>query len=182
MKFLNIIEVLKNANKDEISLARLLILINILTKEGKNPIKGITKLVKLDFFLRYPNFLKKALSIKSSEIKYDQSVFEYENIESHMIRFLYGPWDDKYRVYLNTLYSKNLINIYKEQNSIKINLSEKGIVQSNQLIKDKNFSLIVLRSKLLKKNFNKSGNWLKNFIYANFPEIKNMEYGEVINK
>lgn len=177
---MNIIEILKNSNKNEAHLARLLILINILTDKGNKPIKGITKLVKLDFLLRYPNFLKRALTKITTQIDYESSIFEYENIESYMIRFLYGPWDDKYRSYLNVLYAKNLIIIYKEKNATNINITDDGVNLSNKLIEIDTFSLLVYRSKLIKKYFDKSGTWLKRFIYKHFPEIKNMEYGEVI--
>ena len=48
-------EILKLEGKNESHLARLLILLYTLGgREGTNPINGITKLVKLDFLLRYP--------------------------------------------------------------------------------------------------------------------------------
>ena len=179
---MNIIKILDNANKSEVHLARLLILLNLITEKGIKNINGITKLVKLDFFLRYPSYLKRALSYTLSKSAFESISFEYNNIEAHMVRFLYGPWDDKYWLYLNILYAKKLITIHKNGNTININLTDSGVKLSNHFIQDSSFSLIVFRSELLKKYFDKKGAWLKNFIYKYFPEIKYMEYGEVITK
>ena len=75
----------------DLHLARILILIsqlagNTQTKE----IKGITKLVKLDFLLRYPTVLERALG-RIDEKKDSVKLQDYErnSVESKMVRFRY---------------------------------------------------------------------------------------------
>ena len=64
-----------NENYD-LHLARLLILIKSLAGEKYLEIKGITKLVKLDFLLRYPTVLEYAL--KKYGISKDIQIKSYE--------------------------------------------------------------------------------------------------------
>ncbi len=52
---------------DDYHISRLLILLKIFGGKNLKPINGITKLVKLDFLLRYPLYLKEILS-KSKKI------------------------------------------------------------------------------------------------------------------
>ncbi|MEG1452058.1 hypothetical protein [Brevundimonas sp.] len=50
-------------NNDGLHLMRLLILLRCADKRGRTPkpVEGITKLAKLDFLLRYPVYLERAL-------------------------------------------------------------------------------------------------------------------------
>lgn len=52
---------------DNLHLARLLVLLKAFSgRDGTKTIDGLTKLAKLDFFLRYPTYLERALGLPSS--------------------------------------------------------------------------------------------------------------------
>ena len=50
---------------DNLHIARLLLLLAARAGEKRHSIEGLTKLAKLDFLLRYPNCLERALTAKS---------------------------------------------------------------------------------------------------------------------
>src|SRR3989304_7704696 len=80
---------------------RLLILINAFTTPTKS-LEGRTKLAKLDFFLRYPGHLERALAILGpAKISIPEE--EQENIETKMVRYRFGPWDPSYFSLLGTI-------------------------------------------------------------------------------
>src|SRR6266542_2886055 len=85
--------------------ARLLILILRCGKPRSDPslrpaIEGRTLLAKLDFFLRYPAYLQKASVILNRPLREPDlgvaTATESNTVESHMVRYLYGPWDHIY--------------------------------------------------------------------------------------
>src|SRR4051812_22748181 len=90
---------------------RLLLLLRRCGTPRANPgIKGRTLLAKLDFFLRYPAFLKKAAGILKKDVATHQlgidSERELESVESRMVRYHYGPWDHIYYPVLAYLIGK----------------------------------------------------------------------------
>src|SRR5579859_2283600 len=99
--------------------ARLLILIRYCGKpQGSGNVgPGLasrTLLAKLDFFLRYPSYLKRAREIlRKGELKKPDvlSPPESSSIESRMVRYFYGPWDHVYYSTLAYLTGKGLLHI-----------------------------------------------------------------------
>ncbi len=170
--------------------ARLLILIGECgtpqNSQTKLPsIKGRTLLAKLDFFMRYPKYLKKAGSIFGKEFTDSQlgiySADEVNTVESRMIRYLYGPWDDIYYVALAYMIGKGLIEPIKPSkvDSFKITLYGKTLL--HMLKDDKVFDDLFARGKTIYHLFNSySGSRLKDFIYTYFTDVVNHDIGEVI--
>lgn len=114
-----------------VHLGRLLILFNIFSgTSGTSPVNGITKLAKLDFLLRYPLYLKKALEKRNGTKKSIEQInikeYEKKSVESKMIRYRYGPWDFLYNQLINVLVAKGLIQLSKIGNMISFVLSLKG--------------------------------------------------------
>lgn len=178
---MNIIELLDKSESLEYHLARLLILLGVFGGRNQSAVNGITKLVKLDFLLRYPTYLERALRTTENEPSDIQiKSYERDSVESKMIRYKYGPWDPKFRLYLSILLSKNLINVELRKNTIYIGINEDGHAIYKQLIDIKEFSDFNNRSIILKNNFNIGGTKLKDFIYETFPEIKNLKLGDEI--
>jgi len=166
---------------EDLHISRLLILLKSFSGRSLKPFRGITKLVKLDFLLRYPLYLEKA--INSLELNGDSiNILDHEknSVESRMIRFKYGPWDPRYREFLNIMAAKNLINVYLRKNTIIIKLTPEGMKIATELSTIDNFEDILNRSRILKKHFDIGATRLKDFIYKTFPEIIEMSYGEVI--
>lgn len=139
----------------------------------KFKIEGRTKLAKLDFFLRYPTYLHKALGISDTE-NY------FPNPESPMIRYKYGPWDAKYYNVFALLTAKGLIEITPTTKGDIFQLTETGKFAVSELI-NPDYQELIDRCKLIYDHFKRfSGSKLKNLIYENFPEIVNKPLGEEI--
>ena len=170
---------------DNLHLSRILILLNVFAgRDGSKSIDGITKLAKLDFFLRYPVYLKKALKnrkiTKKDLQKFEIKEYEENSIESKMVRFRYGPWDFRYNKYINQLIAKALIEIKREGKMTKFFLTLNGFEISKKLASDKNLLDFEKRAKFLKKYLDLSAPHLMNFVYRTFPEIGNLKFGEKI--
>ncbi|MGB3515096.1 MAG: hypothetical protein WBA43_01475 [Elainellaceae cyanobacterium] len=159
--------------------ARILLLINAFTTKKKS-LEGRTKLAKLDFFLRYPNFMQRALVIRTSEQIMDIAPEEQNNIEGRMIRYRYGPWDPSYYSILGRLIGKGLIEVVPNQRGLSYRTTERGSQISQALSKEESWSETTERIKLLKQNFDLSGNKLKDFVYQNFPEVSSASWGQKI--
>ena len=94
--------------------SRLLILLNTFRGTDDSRIKGITKIVKLDFLLRYPVYLEHALEVRDAQSDTKTlGIKDYErrSVESSMIRYRYGPWDHRYRAFINYLVAKGLVEV-----------------------------------------------------------------------
>ena len=157
---------------------RILLLIDRFTTP-KKCLEGRTKLAKLDFFLRYPSYLSKALDIIGAG-PIATSETESDNIESRMIRFRYGPWDPAYFSILGSLIGRGLVLPVKITNGIGYRTSEMGHKTAETLSLHPAWQDISDNASLLKKFLNKSGNTLRKFIYQNFQEIVGAEMGEII--
>ncbi|MEO1050075.1 MAG: hypothetical protein AAFX87_05600, partial [Bacteroidota bacterium] len=153
------------------------------SKDGREEIKGITKLAKLDFLLRYPLYLERALKAIGKELKTNGELKDYErqSVESKMVRFKYGPWDFRYRKFLNLLIGKGLINIRTDRNAIMIAITEKGLKVYRDLKESNAQADFFERARVLRINFNMGGTRLKNFIYQTFPEIGSLNFGQEID-
>lgn len=157
--------------------ARILLLINGFTTKTKS-LEGRTKLAKLDFLLRYPSFMQRALSIKNPQQTMNVSQEEKLNIESRMIRYRYGPWDPSYYAILGKLIGKGLIETVPNQHGISYRTTENGQRIATALEKEDSWSETRIRIKLLKQNFNLTGTNLKKFIYEHFPEVTGAKWGD----
>ena len=149
----------------EFHAARLLLLLQYC---GANShIDGLTKLAKLDFFVRYPEFFEKVSRYMGKSIKSST-----EHIESKMIRYRYGPWDKRYYDILSYLKSKDLIQVGKDKKgSFRFQLTERGKEIALNVAKQKEYILLIDQMKRVKKILgSKSGSKLKNLIYEVFEE------------
>jgi hypothetical protein len=159
----------------EFHAARLLLLIG-LCGVG-NRIDGLTKLAKLDFFVRYPDFFDKACNIVG-----EQTQSALDLIESSMVRHHYGPWDHRYYEILGYLRSRGLIQITKDGSTYKFNLTPLGKQRMKQLEKDPAYGQMSEQMRRVKLAFGKkAGSALKNLIYKIFQqEVAQKSLGEVI--
>ena len=170
-------------NNDDIHLARIIILLHSFTAKDGGSINGLTKLAKLDFLLRYPVYLEFALAVKGGPTnKVEIKEHERKSVESRMVRFRYGPWDYRYRRFINLLVSKGLAKVELNGKTIKLSLTENGMQIAGSLADQSMFADMVQRSKLLKRFFNQQGTTLMRFIYKTFPDIATLRQGEEIRK
>lgn len=161
----------------ELHLARILILLNAFSDEnGDSQIEGLTKLAKLDFLLRYPTMLEKALLAKNCSIK-DMELESHErySVESQMVRYRFGPWDHRYRAFLNTLVSIGFVKLAIEGRKVIIILTDKGKIKAAELTNESIFTQYVKRSAILKRHFDITATHLMQFIYETFPDILSLQ-------
>lgn len=172
-------------NADGLHLARLLVLLRSADKRGKNapkPIEGITKLAKLDFLLRYPVYLERALvALGKSPADAAVQPRERTTVETKMIRFRYGPWDGRYRRWLTLLTSRGLITVSLNGRRIEIALTDCGRTLADELATRPAFNDFAARGAVVIKAVGAmSATKLKDFVYAIVPEITGMKWGAEI--
>jgi hypothetical protein len=165
----------------EFHAARLLLLLSFCGTAGR--IDGLTKMAKLDFFARYPDFFQSARDAVSTE---GSAAYPGTGVavEAAMVRHHYGPWDKRYYHVLAHLEAKCLIAVMKEKNSYRISLTSLGEERAKILAARPSFLALVERMRLIKKQFgSRSGSYLKNLIYRLFDEeVGRRPLGEVIRR
>ena len=166
----------------ELHAARLLILLKAFAgPDGDAAVEGLTKLAKLDFLLRYPVMLQRALEAKGRSTR-DVRLEDNErlSVESEMVRYRFGPWDHRYRAFLNILVAKGLTSISVEGRKVVISLTEPGRQRATELADTPSFEQYARRSSLLKRHFDLTATNLMRFIYETFPEILSLRSGASI--
>ncbi len=169
-------------SKPDLHAARLLVLISAYS--GASPgdsVEGLTKLAKLDFLLRYPVMLERALAAKGRSTR-DVQLEEYErlSVESEMVRYRFGPWDHRYREVLNILVGKGLVTVSVEGRKVVITLTDRGRTLASELEASPAFQDYARRSTLLKRHFDVQATTLMRFIYETFPEVVSLRSNERI--
>lgn len=159
----------------EFHASRLILLFYICGTNSR--INGLTKMAKLDFFVRYPKFFSKVCVYLGEE-----APLVSETVESNMVRFHYGPWDQRYYHILAYLESRELINIEKKGKSINLALTKTGKSVAKKLSKEDSFEKLIEQMGLVKGVLgSKRGTQLKNLIYEVFDEeVAQLSLQEVI--
>lgn len=168
----------------EFHAARLLLLLSVCGVSGR--IDGLTKMAKLDFFVRYPDFFEVARTVlRQADDETQAEMMELKkSVESAMVRHHYGPWDKRYYHVLAHLEAKRLITVTKESKSFRIALTDVGREHASALRVRQSFAPLVERMREVKKTFGpKTGTFLKRLIYQIFDaEVNQRALGEVIHR
>lgn len=180
---IDIVEAVANLD-DAVDLhaARLLLLLDAFAgKDGTERVQGLTKLAKLDFLLRYPVMLERALEARGRTTR-DVQVDDHEraSVESAMVRYRFGPWDHRYREFINVLVAKGLATLNIEGRTIVIGLTDSGRDAARKLAADPVFEPYGRRSIALKRHCDLTATRLMRFIYDTFPEIVTLRPNEPI--
>lgn len=171
--------------------ARLLLLIRFCGKPQKDRasdlpgIEGRTLLAKLDFFLRYPAYLKKAAEILDRDFSAEDLGLvpddEVRSVESRMVRYLYGPWDYVYYPVLAYLIGKELTTVEMAGGTEVFRLTSNGRDIADALSREPVYEDLTRRANIAYRLFSRyKGTGLKDFVYAYFPEVVNREVGATI--
>ena len=168
---------------DDLHEARLLVLLDAFAgKDGQGEIEGLTKVAKLDFLLRYPALLEKALLVRHASIKaLDVKPHERNSVESKMVRYRFGPWDHRYRRFLNLLMGKGLITIRFEGRTVNVGLTPKGKEKSAEVRSQPEFEDFARRARVLKSHLDLGATHLMRFVYSTFPELESLRMNEGIS-
>jgi len=142
-----------------------------------NKIDGLTKLAKLDFFVRYPQFFEAVCKKIGKETEAPK-----HGVESSMVRFHYGPWDKRYYHVLSYLEAKGLMAVESEGAKFVFQLTESGKQIAKALEQSGNFTDLTAQMKVVKDVFGKkAGSTLKDLIYQTFDaEVASLHLDEVI--
>lgn len=144
----------------------------------KDSIEGLTKLAKLDFFVRYPKFFERACEHLGKEY---ESVPDHD-VETRMVRFHYGPWDKRYYQILGYLEARGLISIVQIGDSYDFFLTPSGAAAVDELRDTGSFDDVILQMRQVKRVFGRQkGSSLKKLIYKLFDEeVGRLKLGTVI--
>jgi hypothetical protein len=176
-------EIVTTLDRDEEThLGRILLLLFAFDRESGAPaIEGITKLAKLDFLLRYPSYFEKAMLARHvSRKRIHIEAFERKTVEAQMVRYRFGPWDHRYRRFLNLLAAKNMVRIDTNGKAVMLILTPVGKRNAERLSEENAFEPILDRARLLKEAIDIGPKDIMRFIYNTFPEISSLSYDEVI--
>ena len=159
----------------EFHAARLLLLFKLCGTAGR--INGLTKMAKLDFFVRYPQFFEVICKKIGKEASSSPPA-----VESSMVRFHYGPWDKRYYHVLSYLEAKGLISVSQKGKQFQFELTNIGKEAADLFAKDPAFGSLSEHMKRVKKALgDRQGSTLKKWIYEVFDEeVAKRPWGEVI--
>lgn len=175
-------------NRDELHLARLLLLLRSADRRKRSDagrvraVEGITKLAKLDFLLRYPTYLERALAALGEQpAQVGLKEYERRSIETKMVRFRYGPWDGRYRRWLGLLVARGLARVGIDGQTVVIGLTSAGRRLADAFSTDQAFGSLASRADVVVHSCaHMSATRIKDFIYSTFPEIVDLKWGEEI--
>lgn len=97
-----------------------------------------------------------------------------------MVRFRYGPWDFRYRRFLNLLIGLGMATVELQGRTFHIGLTNAGAAKAKELAEREENKDLTDRSKVIKRHFDIGGTTLKDFVYETFPEIVSLRLGEEI--
>lgn len=159
----------------EFHAARVLLLLRHCGTSGKR-IDSLTKMAKLDFFVRYPSFFAVAAASEGKSVPPEAAE------GSRMVRYHYGPWDKRYYQLLGYLEALGLLAISRKGNSFRLALTDNGVRVADELSGSRPFEVLVDHMKQVKRVLGgKSGTRLKNLVYELFDEeVGKRSLGEVI--
>ena len=167
----------------EFHAARLLLLLSLCGVSGR--IEGLTKMAKLDFFARYPDFFvaaRRAIAASNAEQRNPGGENDTA-VEAAMIRHHYGPWDKRYYHVLAHLEAKRLITVTRQGKAYRLSLTDEGSARAKALAMRPSFAPLAERMRQIKAAFGaKSGDTLKKLIYRLFDQqVARRAIGEVIS-
>ncbi|GAA5184360.1 hypothetical protein GCM10023322_25680 [Rugosimonospora acidiphila] len=167
---------LKERREAEYHQARVLLLIDALAGKS-SALDGLTKLAKLDFLLRYPVFLEELANsgVDALQLSDDTKPTpeERSTVESRMMRYKYGPWDDRYYGIIGALVGRGLVEyVSGKRGNIALRPTDGGRALARLLATDPAWRLTAARCAVLHRAFaRKSGNAIKSLIYDRLPDV-----------
>ncbi|GAA4925659.1 hypothetical protein GCM10025331_05990 [Actinoplanes utahensis] len=154
--------------------ARILLLVSAFSHGRRSGIDGLTKLAKLDFLLRYPVMLERLSLVETNDMLPDglrATDDERLAVESRMIRYKYGPWDDRYYPIIGVLLGTGLVKSSSGKGRLRMSVTRDGKRVASQLVALPTWRLTAERCEFIAENFNTTGSRLKDLIYENLPDV-----------
>lgn len=143
--------------------------------------------MKLDFLVRYPALAPHVLDeLKSDEPKIhlsDAEVSAPTEAQDPMIRYKYGPWDDRYYPVIGALVSRGLVKYVKgRRGSVALVPTPAGQTFSDELTSNESLWAITADrcAAVAEASAGLSGNALKERIYTRLADLMDRPHRETI--
>lgn len=167
---------------------RVLLLVTAVAAEPEHSRKldGLTKLAKLDFFVRYPALASVVLDELGADRRLhlsDEDVLNPTVVQDPMTRYKYGPWDDRYYPVIGALVSRGLLKYGTgRKGSVSLIPTAPGKALAADLSKDPVWSDVADRcAAVAEASRGMSGNALKERIYERLATLMDRPHREVIS-
>ena len=169
--------------------ARVLLLVDVVAAEPGHGRKldGLTKLAKLDFLVRYPALAAVILDrLDEDDERLHVPIAERvtpTDVEDPMVRYKYGPWDDRYYPVVGALVSRGLLRYTRgRQGSVALVPTTTGRRLAEDLRSDEAWGAIADRCKAVAQaSTGLTGNALKKRIYERLADVMDRPHRAVIS-
>ena len=154
--------------------------------EHNRKLDGLTKLAKLDFFVRYPALATEVLDNLDGDDRMHLSEEALSNptaVQDPMTRYKYGPWDDRYYPVIGALVSRGLLKYGTGQRgSVSLLPTPSGRVLASELATDEVWREVADRCEAIAEaSRGMTGNALKERIYERLAELMDRPHRQVIS-
>lgn len=168
--------------------ARVLLLVAAVAaaKGHQGKVDGLTKLAKLDFLLRYPGLAPAVLDdLDPADPRMRltaEDTTEPAQAEAPMIRYKYGPWDDRYYPVIGALAGRGLIRYAKgRRGSVALVPTAQGRALARQMAASGEWTDTAERCRAIADaSAGMTGTTLKNLIYQRLASLMDRPHREVI--
>jgi hypothetical protein len=168
--------------------ARVLLLIAAVSTDPghQRKLDGLTKLAKLDFLVRYPEFASVIFDdLDRSDVRLHlepDSGDDRPRSEAPMTRYKYGPWDDRYYPIIGALVSRGLVKYIRgRQGNVALRVTPLGSTEAEALANDEAWSPVAERCQAIANaSQGMTGNALKARIYDRLEEVMDRPHRTVI--
>jgi hypothetical protein len=164
--------------------ARVLLLVDAVSRTAGTGRKldGLTKLAKLDFLVRYPTLATRVVDELSGDPRINPSQDDYLESEAPMIRYKYGPWDNRYYPVIGALVGKGLLAYTRgARGSVALRPTRQGKKLAGELASSPAWNDIYMRCEAVAEHVGaQNGNKIKELIYERLPEIMDRPHREAI--
>ncbi|NTW38923.1 MAG: hypothetical protein HGA44_03400 [Cellulomonadaceae bacterium] len=167
---------------------RVLLLVNAVSGAPGHSRKldGLTKLAKLDFLVRYPALTLRVLDdVDPEDARLHIGPDDIANpteVDDPMVRYKYGPWDDRYYPVIGALISRGLLRYVRGgRGNVALSPTAAGRRIAQGLAQDRLWAEVADRCEAVAGySGGLSGNALKDRIYARLADLMDRPHREVI--
>lgn len=167
---------------------RVLLLVAAVSEEaGHNrKLDGLTKLAKLDFFVRYPALASMLLDDLDTDERMHVNEVDRSSptlVQDPMTRYKYGPWDDRYYPVIGALVSRGLLKYAKgRRGSVALMPTAAGKALAADVATDEVWRAVADRcAAVASASEGMTGNALKELIYDRLADLMDRPHRTVIS-
>ncbi len=168
--------------------ARVLLLVTTVaqTKGHAGKLDGLTKLAKLDFLVRYPALASTVLDrLEASDQRLHLSPEDTavpSDVEAPMIRYRYGPWDDRYYPIIGALVGRGLLRYAPgRRGSVALAPTTRGKRMSIEMASSQEWAQTSDRCRAVAEaSTGLTGNAIKDLIYQRLADLMDRPHRQVI--